>query len=208
MHSRSVFAAVIASLFTYANGHMTMRSPVPYGVDTLNNSPLETSGSDFPCKQRAGVYDVSTMNSMAVDSPQTLAFQGGATHGGGSCQVSITLDQEPTADSTWKVIHSIIGGCPINSDGNLSGNPTDEGSDTFEFSIPNGVPNGQYTLAWTWFNKIGNREMYMNCAPIDVSGSDEDESFFDSLPDMFVANLPPDQCHTPESENFVFPDPG
>lgn len=45
------------------------------------------------------------------------------------------------------------------------------GTDKFQFSIPQQVPTGDYTLAWTWFNKIGNREMYMNCAPITVTGS-------------------------------------
>lgn len=26
---------------------------------------------------------------------------------------------------------------------------------------PNSLKNGPATFAWTWFNKIGNKEMYM-----------------------------------------------
>lgn len=135
---------------------MVITSPVPYGASSLNNSPLEPDGSDFPCKQRSGVYDVTTMNDIAVGVPQKLSFKGGATHGGGSCQVSVTLDKEPTKDSDWKVIHSIIGGCPSDAPGNANSSPTYLGASQFEFSMPKGMPNGEYTLAWTWFNKVRN----------------------------------------------------
>lgn len=187
---------------------MVIREPVPYGQDSLNNSPLENDGSDFPCKQRAGVYDITKMNNMPVGVPQSLAFMGGATHGGGSCQISVTLDKEPTKDSEWKVIHSIIGGCPSNATGNLSGNSKGTDASVFQYSIPKGMPNGQYTLAWTWFNKIGNREMYMNCAPIKVTGGADNNDVYDELPTMFVANLPREECSIGDSQDFVFPEPG
>lgn len=145
---------------------------------------------------------------MPVGVPQSLSFKGGATHGGGSCQVSVTLDKQPTKDSQWKVIHSIVGGCPSNSTGNLSENPDGTDASVFDFSIPEGMPNGQYSLAWTWFNKIGNREMYMNCAPIEVTGGSSSNDVFDSLPDMFVINIPREECSTVEGEDFVFPSPG
>ncbi|KAK5124833.1 hypothetical protein LTR16_003451 [Cryomyces antarcticus] len=164
--------------------------------------------SDFPCKLRPGAFDITTMNTIPVGVPQPLSFIGGATHGGGSCQVSVTLDKEPTKNSQWKVIHSIIGGCPSNATGNLSGNPAGTDASVFEFSVPTGMPNGQYTLAWTWFNKIGNREMYMNCAPITVTGGGSDNSVFDTLPDMFVLNIAEGQCQSVEGEDFAFPSPG
>lgn len=135
---------------------MKIRSPVPYGDATLNNSPLENDGSDFPCKQRSGVYDITKMNTVPVGVPQQLSFTGGATHGGGSCQVSVTLDKEPTKKSEWKVIHSIIGGCPSNFTGNLAEDATSQRAAVFDFSMPKGMPNGQYTLAWTWFNKVSH----------------------------------------------------
>jgi len=188
---------VLAVLFSaqLSNSHMIMKSPVPYGAGTLNNSPLS---GDFPCKQRAGVYEVTQMNNMAVGEQQSLSFIGSATHAGGSCQISISLDKQPNAQSSFKVIHSIVGGCPTTG--------TDPA--TFNFSVPKEVPNGEWTLAWTWFNKIGNREMYMNCAPITVTGGASDNTAFNKLPDMFIANQPSTQCKTPESKDIIFPDPG
>lgn len=208
MFSQSVLAATALALVSSSNAHMILSSPVPYGLDSLNNSPLDNSGSDFPCKQRTGVYSISEMNNMKVGESQTLSFKGGATHGGGSCQVSITLDKEPTKDSEWKVIHSIIGGCPTSEAGNLSGDSSYEGATKFNYTIPEGMPNGQYTLAWTWFNKVGNREMYMNCAPVTVSGGADNNDAYDKLPTMFVANLPREECSVPDSMNMVFPEPG
>jgi len=195
-------------LFNAAYAHMVITSPVPYGQSSLTNSPLENDGSDFPCKQRSGVYDISSMNNIPVGVPQTLAFKGGATHGGGSCQISVTLDKEPTKDSEWKVIHTILGGCPNDADGNAAGSSGNTDNPTFQYSMPKGMPNGQYTLAWTWFNKIGNREMYMNCAPITVTGGADNNDVYNTLPDMFVINLPREECETAEMEDFVFPSPG
>ena len=117
----------------------------------------------------------------------------------------------PTKDSVFKVIKSIEGGCPSTNPGNV-GPATGTGADEFEYTIPEEVQAGRnYTLAWTWFNKIGDREMYMNCAPISVPANskrdfidkgnkeeaeEEDgvivekrESSMASLPDMFRANI-------------------
>lgn len=63
-------------------------------------------------------------------------------------------------------------------------------------------------LAWTWFNKIGNREMYMNCAIVDLTGTSGSQSNYDALPDMFTANIQSDECLTEESTDLLFPDPG
>ncbi|EON63048.1 hypothetical protein W97_02275 [Coniosporium apollinis CBS 100218] len=205
--SKATLVALAMSLFS-VNAHMVISNPVPYGQSSLNNSPLENSGSDFPCKQRPGVYDITKMNNMPVGVPQKLTFMGGATHGGGSCQVSVTLDQKPTKNSQWKVVKSIIGGCPASVNGNLGSDAQGTDASQFEFTLPKGMPNGQYTLAWTWFNKIGNREMYMNCAPIEVTGGSSDNTVFNSLPDMFVANLPREECQTPSDTNLIFPEPG
>lgn len=214
MVSKSIVVAF--ALAAVSNAHMIMTSPVPYGVDTLNSSPLAADGSDFPCKQRSGVYEVTTQNSMDLGGSYDLAFKGSAVHGGGSCQVSITYDENPTKDSTFKVIHSIIGGCPMR---NIAGNNGDNANaidpDTYNFTIPTTLPAGKATLAWTWFNKIGNREMYMNCAPVTLSGGsskrheliERDQAAYNALPNMFVANIG-DGCGTADSLDVVFPNPG
>ncbi|KKY23698.1 putative dna-directed rna polymerase [Phaeomoniella chlamydospora] len=214
-----LLAAVSSVLFTSVHGHMIMKTPVPYSTDSLNNSPLSADGSDFPCKLRSNAFDVVTENKMAIGESQTLSFTGSAVHGGGSCQLSLTKDREPTADSSFEVIHSIEGGCPSNVSGNLDADPNGSGAATFEFSIPDGIATGEYTLAWTWFNKVGNREMYMNCAPVTVSsGSSKRDNIkapiskirATSFPSMFVANIEgvSNGCATTEGVDTVFPNPG
>ncbi|KAL8743191.1 MAG: hypothetical protein Q9190_004426 [Brigantiaea leucoxantha] len=191
-----------------ANAHVKLETPVPYGVG-LNTNPLLADGSDFPCKQRPDVYKSSTQNIMPVGEQQTISFQGQATHGGGSCQISLTTDLQPTKDSNWKVIKSIEGGCVSTNPGNVGTDPFGYGADKFHFAIPAQIAPGNYTLAWTWFNKIGNREMYMNCAPVTVPSSQKrslmetsDETVqkrsMAELPNMFTANID-NGCSTAES---------
>ncbi|KAL9045020.1 MAG: hypothetical protein Q9214_001885 [Letrouitia sp. 1 TL-2023] len=202
---------------------MKLSQPTPYGASSLNNSPLAADGSDFPCKQRSGVYDAEGANNiMPIGSTQKLKFLGGATHGGGSCQIALTKDLEPTKDSQWMVIQSIVGGCPSAAAGNLNDNAASTGASEFPYTIPQGIAAGKYTLAWTWFNKIGNREMYMNCAPVTVTGGSKrrdvneteqyttDEVFAkreNKFPNLFKANIG-NGCTTADSEDLQFPNPG
>jgi hypothetical protein len=201
MHS---LAAATLLLAGQATAHMMLNHPVPFGVDTLNTSPLKnikpgpvSSGSDYPCKQREGVYDITTMNNMAVNSPIDLSFNGTASHGGGTCQIAVTLDKEPTFDSVFKVIKVFEGGCPTSGEGN-------DGSDDFKFTLPKGFPNGQATLSWLWYNKLGGtREVYQNCAPITVTGGSDSKEVFNSLPNQYLINLPTTECQGVEKRMDV-----
>ncbi|KAI4703452.1 hypothetical protein J4E81_002331 [Alternaria sp. BMP 2799] len=194
MSLRSIFMAA-AAIFATSNAHMIMKSPVPYSVDKIDNAPI--TASQYPCKSNLG-FTVSTMNSMAVGQKQSLTFSGSAVHGGGSCQLSVTTDTEPTKDSVFKVIKSIEGGCP-----------GIDGPEAFDFELPDSIPNGKATFAWTWFAKLsGGPEMYMNCAPIEVTGGASDKSKFDALPDMLVANIASTTCKQEVSKDLKFPNPG
>lgn len=202
-------ALTIAGLASAASAHMLMANPVPYGLSNLNNSPLAADGSDFPCKLRDNTYDLQgASNVYAQGSTQKLSFKGTAVHGGGSCQISITTDLEPTKNSVFKVIKSIEGGCPAkNQAGNMGDDANAVDPYTYEYTIPKELAAGNYTIAWSWFNKVGNREMYMNCAPLTVTGSSGSESALDSLPDMFIANIG-NGCTVPSDQDVLFPDPG
>lgn len=206
-----MFAKTLAlvGLATVASAHMLMNNPAPYGKSSLSNGPLDGSGADFPCKQRAGVYEAEgASNIYEQGSTQQLSFTGSAVHGGGSCQVSITTDLEPNKNSVWKVIKSIEGGCPAkDTAGNMPENANADDPYKYDFTIPKELAAGKYTLAWTWFNKVGNREMYMNCAPLEVTGSGGSKSHLDTLPDMFVANVG-GECGTAADTDLLFPDPG
>ncbi|KAF2274913.1 uncharacterized protein EI97DRAFT_380413 [Westerdykella ornata] len=176
MTFRNTLLAAVA-IVSSASAHIIMESPVPYSVDTIDNGPI--NAAQFPCKNQLG-YKVSKVNKMAVGETQTLSFKGSAVHNGGLCQLSVALSREPTANTPFKVIKTIQGGCPgIN------------GAEKFSFQIPKEIPNGDHTFAWTWMPvSSGGPEYYMNCAPIEVTGGAGDESGFNQLPDMLVANLP------------------
>lgn len=114
---------------------------------------------------------------------------GGITHRGGSCQISLSYDN----GETFRVIQSMMGGCPL---------PLN-----YEFQIPSFAPSGEALFGFTWFNYEGAREMYMNCAQIEITGGPDDSSEFDALPEIFKANIAND-CDTVEYEEVVFPEPG
>ncbi|KAK4147259.1 uncharacterized protein C8A04DRAFT_9230 [Dichotomopilus funicola] len=196
-------------LAAVADAHMLLRLPAPYTSPAIQSSPLAADGSNFPCQSTGGPFQ-GTPTKMAKGSKQQLGFTGSAVHGGGSCQVSITYDKNPTKDSSFKVIHSIIGGCPArNTAGNLPPNPDGAAPDTYDFTIPDDIPSGEATLAWSWVNKIGNREFYMNCAPVTIDGEGGSESALAALPDMFVANIASQgTCATKEGVDTEYPNPG
>lgn len=75
---------------------------------------------------------------------------GGASHGGGSCQISITYDTKPTRESVWRVIHSIQGGCPIRNllDSNYGASHDVVLPDVYNFTIPQSLPIGPAVMAW------------------------------------------------------------
>ncbi|KAK3325970.1 hypothetical protein B0H66DRAFT_637324 [Apodospora peruviana] len=140
---------------------------------------------------------------------------------GGSCSFGVTYKGEPYSKNpeNWKTIFTIIGGCPgevTATPCNLedqeffrgmdpNGNPDsvhcgdDKGLNCirqFDIPIPAELPNGKATFAWIWFNEKTKDELYMDCAPIEITGGRDDltpeasSEFVDSLPSMFLANIP------------------
>lgn len=149
-------------LASTATAHMQMSKPYPIRSplnkdsdgekDYSYTNPLQASGSDYPCKG----YAKDKFESQATYAPgqqYEMELEGSATHEGGSCQLALTYDQ----GETFKVIESMLGDCPI--------------AKKYSFTVPSDAPSGDALLAWTWFNKVGNREMYMNCAMVTVGGS-------------------------------------
>lgn len=215
MVNTKIFAGLVAA----ANAHMLMSSPKPFASPQLSNGPLDPSGSNFPCKSTGGGFvSGGNTNTYALGSKQELAFTGSAVHGGGSCQISISYDENPTKESQFKVIHSIEGGCTArDTPGNLPANSADfKNPNTYEFTIPKDLPAGKATIAWSWVNRIGNREFYMNCGAVELTGEGGDKSAFEALPDMFVANLQGiNSCNTESlsgseqtAKDVKFPNPG
>ncbi|KAF1975548.1 hypothetical protein BU23DRAFT_579153 [Bimuria novae-zelandiae CBS 107.79] len=175
---------------------VSLLTSAPFPFDLPNSLPLDSSGSDYPCKMASATVEVRPVNEWTVSSTQELSFSGSAVHGGGSCQIAVTTDKNPTKQSKFKVIYSIKGGCPRVS-----------GPATFEFKILDILPDSDLVMAWTWFNHIGNREMYMNCANVKVIGGASNTSKLEKLPNMALANINVGSgasCKTKESFDYTF----
>jgi hypothetical protein len=207
MFSTTLVAAVVAFI-PLVSAHVKMVVPKPFAFDQ-DNSPLDPSGSNFPCKSTGGTYGAVGGTPINPGTQHSFQLMGSAVHGGGSCQISITYDVNPTKDSVWKVIQSYHGACPIFTKGNI-GDDANKMLDPIAVMIPAGLKKGNAVFAWTWFNKVGNREMYMDCAPITIGGDSTSDAVFNSLPKMFVANInaPGKQCDTAENIDIIFPEPG
>ncbi|KAL2752585.1 hypothetical protein ACRALDRAFT_1072488 [Sodiomyces alcalophilus JCM 7366] len=201
-------ASTAVILLGLAGAHMEMSWPPPFrsrynpfttDIDYSMTNPLSSSGSDFPCKGYHELLDTAQGGSVVewdAGQPYNFSVAGSATHNGGSCQASLSYDK----GATWTVIHSYIGNCPLEP--------------VWEFTLPNDTPSGSALFSWSWFNNIGNREMYMNCAHVTISGSESTgiqargpEDPFHGRPDMFVANVG-NGCRTIEGADVEFPEPG
>ncbi|ROV89862.1 hypothetical protein VMCG_09503 [Cytospora schulzeri] len=160
------FTSIVASalaLSSMCSAHMILANPKPYG--NPNNSPL--TSSNYPCQvsgDAATFFSTDGLSNTATAGDTVkMSFTGSAVHGGGSCQVALSTDMQPSKSTRWSVILSVEGGCP-STDGT---SPS-----TYDVKIPSDIPAGDYSYAWTWTSKLsGTQEYYMNCAPITIKAS-------------------------------------
>ncbi|ORX66637.1 hypothetical protein DL89DRAFT_270165 [Linderina pennispora] len=95
----------------------------------------------------------------------TVKFaQGGAAHGGGHCEFSLSYD----GGKTFVVIHQELKYCFV---GSASSSNT-ANTLSYTFNLPSDLPGTDHAVfAWSWVNAVGNREFYMDCADVSISGS-------------------------------------
>ncbi|KAI3318236.1 lytic polysaccharide monooxygenase [Xylariaceae sp. AK1471] len=74
-------------------------------------------------------------------------------------------------------------------------------------TIPSDIPAGKGVIGFTWFNRVGNREMYMNCGALELTGTGGDMSNSEKLPDMVVLSIGSDP-KTLDTIDYDFEDPG
>ncbi|KAI1083755.1 hypothetical protein F5B20DRAFT_348680 [Whalleya microplaca] len=212
MQFRSCLMAVLAAGSAVA--HMNMKDPTPLAykgnpnakepnIDYSITSPI--TKAEYPCKgnlKLLGTAEGASVKTYAPGGQYTMSVEGGASHNGGSCQLSLSYDK----GTSFTVIKSYIGNCPTTSGG------------TFDFSIPSDAPEGdEVVFAWTWVNRTGNREFYMSCAVVSIKsgGAKREVTHFDakrdtafaSRPAVFTANFGEKYC-TKEGVDTVFPEPG
>jgi hypothetical protein len=104
--------------FPSTHAHMQLIHPSPFRDPHANRlhelkdynilQPLKRDGSDFACKG----YQLNTpwtpTATYEAGKNYTMELAGSVTHGGGSCQLSLSFD----CGVTFRVIRSIEGGCP------------------------------------------------------------------------------------------------
>lgn len=191
----------ITAFATSTAGHVVMGEPKPFtrtGKHSIDQDSFPCQGLTEGPENSYGIGDNITINFLG-QKPAT------AVHGGGSCQFSLTADSPPSKSSKFKAFATIQGGCPAYTEGNIPGGRDDPFE--FIFQIPPDIPSGKYTFAWTWFSRISG-ELYMNCAAVNVHGSQSQQKFGDlPYPDMLVANIGKG-CKTPKGKNAQMPSPG
>ncbi|KAJ1976508.1 hypothetical protein H4R35_002673 [Dimargaris xerosporica] len=181
--------------FGATQAHMAMEQPCPrYSanpkcpppprgatVDYSIKSPISgPNGIIQPLCKYSKPYDHPVATYEAGTSIPVKFMAGGASHGGGHCQFSVSYD----GGKTYAALHTILHNCF---------------SDGLNFDIPipaNAPPSNRVVFAWTWVNAVGNREFYMNCADIAITGGDTNGSI--DGPQMVVANYGPNTPYVPE----------
>ncbi|KAJ2664653.1 hypothetical protein IW148_001973 [Coemansia sp. RSA 1199] len=166
---------VIATLGALASAHMAMIKPCSY----------YTPGNDCPDPPAGQSVDYSLSSPLARDAPfckYTVPYDkpvetwtagqivdieftknGGAGHGGGHCQFSISYDGK-----NFAVVHEVLRHCFYN--GPSTSNTPDVRS--YSFALPKDLPNSDNAIfAWTWVNKQGEREFYCGTSNVAITGS-------------------------------------
>lgn len=101
----------------------------------------------FPCKGFPKGPSVVTFDTNEIK----VTLEGTAVHGGGHCQFGISYD-----DRNFVVLKTVLSNCLLDSM-------------SYSFMIPEDARGQGVTVFWTWINRIGNREYYMECTDITVN---------------------------------------
>ncbi|KAG0033062.1 hypothetical protein BGZ82_006256 [Podila clonocystis] len=143
-----------------ARGSPAAGCPAPskgQSIDYDLNSPIGTSsGKNRPLCKNTVPSEKRTVYKAGQSISTTYTI--GASHGGGHCQWALSYD----GGKTWAVLKTVLRDC-------LKGT-SNGGSYSVSVPIPSGAPSGKATFMWLWNNAIGNRELYSNCADIEIQG--------------------------------------
>ncbi|KAF9578774.1 hypothetical protein BGW38_005265 [Lunasporangiospora selenospora] len=151
-------------------------------VDYDLNSPIGTRGSrDSPiCKQ-----SIPNANRPVYKAGETIntQYSVGASHGGGHCQWALSYDN----GKTWVVVKTMLRDCLKGISGGAAY--------SVPVKIPSTAPSGKAIFMWLWNNAIGNRELYSNCADIEIKGVKGGSI---TGPQALIANYGSDSALIPE----------
>ncbi|KAJ2910552.1 hypothetical protein GGI21_000753, partial [Coemansia aciculifera] len=160
---------VVSAVATVVFSHMAIISPCPRYSPQGQNCPALPAGQqlDYSMTSPLGVDEPLCKHTVPFPTPSaswtagqsiTVTFaSGGAPHGGGHCEFSLSYD----GGKTFVVVHQELRHCF----------GPDQNTRQYTFDLPTGLPSSNTAVfAWTWVNAIGNREFYMNCADVVIKG--------------------------------------
>ncbi|KAJ1664654.1 hypothetical protein IW140_005626 [Coemansia sp. RSA 1813] len=171
------FSAITAALVASASAHMTMTDPCPrFSPSCVTEPPALPAGAswDYDIKSpipsdgilcKSNTPWPAPVATWTAGQPVTVHFlNNGAAHGGGHAQFSVSYDGGKTFAVVYEVLRYFFFNGPTDSN-------TPEVLD-YTFTLPKELPNSDSAIfAWSWVNAIGNREFYMNCADVAITGS-------------------------------------
>jgi hypothetical protein len=150
-----LFSLALSATVSPVAAHMAMSYPPPRGHKNLpgvkNIDYSITSPTQLMCQGKEAGPIAATLK---AGTNLNVVLEGGAVHGGGHCQFSMSYD----GGKTFVVLKDVMDTCMI---------------DSLQYSvpIPENAPSSDHAIfAWSWINAIGNREYYMNCADVVVEG--------------------------------------
>ncbi|KAF9360426.1 hypothetical protein BGX26_009413 [Mortierella sp. AD094] len=162
----------VLSVAPSAEAHVGLMTPCPrYGAFKGCPAPPKGQKIDYDINSPIGTHDkidapickhtVPATKRITYTAGQTVKTQYsvGAAHGGGHCQWALSYD----GGKNWVVIQTLIRDCLRNI--------PNGGAYSVNVKIPKNAPSGKATFMWLWNNAIGNRELYSNCADIEIKGT-------------------------------------
>ncbi|OMJ29319.1 hypothetical protein AYI69_g1187 [Smittium culicis] len=170
------------------NGPNCPALPAGASYDYNLKTPIGTNDAiSAPLCKNTGKHDKPVATWKAGQTVSASFEGGGAAHGGGHCQFSLSYD----GGKTFVVVYEHLRYCFF--DGPSSSNTASVLN--YKFTLPESVPaSNSVVFAWSWVNAVGNREFYMNCA--DVAITSNSNSF--SGKQMVIANYGPGNPVIPE----------
>ncbi|KAJ1993721.1 hypothetical protein H4R33_000576 [Dimargaris cristalligena] len=176
-------ALILGALITSVAGHGFIESPCVRGSTVASckypnpdtgyiTAPIGAAGEKkFPLCHYTEAYAKPVATFKAGSSVSVKFSSTAAGHNGGHCQFSLSYDN----GKTFIAIHTIMGDCDVVGT-------------TMSVPIPSDAPSAAMAIfAWTWVNKSGNREFYMNCADVKIDGKAGGKL---SGPKIVIANYP------------------
>ncbi|KAF9996150.1 hypothetical protein BGZ65_008242 [Modicella reniformis] len=175
MHFKRSFASIALGLLSFAalasvsQAHASLLRPCVRGSPKVDICP-SSGPADYDLNSPIGTHDSKNLplcKHTEEQGQRTIVRAGGkietsysvgAAHGGGHCQWALSYDK----GKTWVVVKTLLRDC-------LKG-VSNGGAYSVTVPIPKTAPNGKATFMWLWNNAIGNREIYSNCADIEIRG--------------------------------------